>query len=481
MATTGASRGRTASSTFHATAPPAASFWTPLLVTGASIFLFTLDAGLMSVSLPDVEAGFPDASRATISWVATGQGVAIVSLMLVAGRFADRNGRRRVFRLGMVLFGIGAVVTGAAQEPMLLIAGRVLQGIGGALFNAVALAMALREVPDHRRAEAVGFWGTIGSVGAILGPTGGALLVDAWGWRAVFLATAPLSLITAAVAGRTLRESADPDDAGPVPLLDVVLVAIGVGSVATALSQSGRWGWSSTPTLGLLLGGSALLAVVVGRARRPGAIIDLRLFGNRTYSVATLAASIQQFGFLPWFVSIPFVLRGVWGWSALQTGFAMSLGMVVSAFTGLLGGRIADRFGYVGVTALCGVIAGIGPLWWVVTMDADPDFWGAYLPGIVIYTFGSGVAGMLPTGAALARVPASLLGSANATLSTLRRLTAAIGLAVMPGLLGEGSGESLLEGAKKVWIMVAVVHLAVAPLMIWYGRELAAADAATNP
>jgi MFS family permease len=308
MTTTGAPRDRSTVST--SAEAPAGAFWTPLLVTGASIFLFTLDAGLMSVSLPDVEAGFPDASRATISWVATGQGVAIVSLMLVAGRFADRNGRRRVFRLGMVLFGIGAVITGAAQEPMLLIAGRVLQGVGGALFNAVALAMALREVPDHRRAEAVGFWGTIGSVGAILGPTGGALLVDAWGWRAVFLATAPLSLITAAVARVTLRESADPHDAGPAPVLDVVLVATGVGSVAIALSQSGRWGWDSASTLGLLLGGSVLLAAVVSRSRRPGAIIDLRLFGNRSYSVATLAASIQQFGFLPWFVSIPFVLRG---------------------------------------------------------------------------------------------------------------------------------------------------------------------------
>jgi NTE family protein len=152
----------------------------------------------------------------------------------------------------------------------------------------------------------------------------------------------------------------------------------------------------------------------------------------------------------------------------------MSLGMVVSAFTGFYGGRLADRFGYVGVTAVSAVIAGLGPLWWVATIDADPDFWGAYLPGIVIYTFGSGVAGILPTGAALAHVPAALLGSANATLSTLRRLTAAIGLAVMPGLLGEGTGIDLLDGARNVWIMVAVVHLAVAPLMVWYGREVAA-------
>ena len=98
-------------------------------------------------------------------------------------------------------------------------------------------------------------------------------------------------------------------------------------------------------------------------------------------------------------------------------------------------------------------------------MDTQPDFWGTYLPGLVIYMFGSGTAGILPTGAALQDIPKALLGVANATHSTIRRLCASIGLAVMAALLGEGSDQALLDGAKSVFVMVAIVHLCLVPFM----------------
>jgi len=449
-----------------------ASFWLPLLVTGTAIFVFGIDSGLMSVSLPDIEESFPGTSRATISWVGTGYGVAGVSLLLTAGRLGDRIGRRRVFRIGMMLFGLGSLAAGLAPNPFWLILGRVLGGGGGALFTATGLAIALREIPDDRKATALGYWGVVGSVGFVIGPVGGGAIVELWNWRAAFVAIAPIAFLASFAVGRVVQESYDPELREPINFLDVLLGATGVASVAVALSQSGRWGWTDGRVPSLVVVGVVLLSVLVWRSGRDGALVDRRLRAYRPYLIATAGASLQQFGFLPWFVTLSFVLRGVWGWSVLETGYGLSFGMVISAATAFYGGRLADRFGYVGIIAGGAAVAMLGPLWWVIRMDTQTDFWGTYLPGITLFMVGSGVAGILPTGAALQDVPKAVLGTANATHSTLRRLCSAMGLAVMAALLGEGSGAELLSGAKAVFVMVMIAYGCLIPFMIWYGREV---------
>jgi MFS family permease len=457
-----------------------ASFWLPLLVTSTAIFIFGIDAGLMSVALPDIEETFTDTPRATISWVGTGYSVAGVSLLLVAGRLGDRMGRRRIFRVGMVLFGLGSVVAGVAPNPFWLITGRVIGGGGAAFFTATGLAIAMREIPASRKASAVGVWGVVGATGFIVGPVGGGAVIELWNWRVAFVLVAPIAFLASFVVGRVARESFDRDRPEPINVVDVVLGATGVASVAVALSQSGRWGWSDGRVVGLIVVGSALLTVLVLRSNRDGALVDRRLWAYRPYVIATAGASLQQFGFLPWFVALSFVLRGVWGWSVLETGYGLSLGMVVSAITAFYGGRLADRFGYVGVVSVGTVVAALGPLWWIIRMDTETDFWITYLPGVVLFMFGSGAAGVLPTGAALQNIPVAALGSANATHSTVRRLCASMGLAVMAALLGEGSGAELLNGAKAVFVMVIIAYGCLVPFMIWYGRVVRATESGAS-
>lgn len=246
--------------------------------------------------------------------------------------------------------------------------------------------------------------------------------------------------------------------------------AVGAASVAVALSQSGRWGLDD-PRVWLLLSlGIALLVVLVVRARRPGSLLDPRLLQHRPFLIATTGAGVQQLGFLAWWVTTGIVLREVWEWTVLETGYALSVGVVVSGSAGLLGGRLAGRFGYVGTSVVGSVLAGLGPLIWVTTMETQAAFWSVYLPGLVIFMLGAGMSGILPTGAALAGMPGELLGGANAAHSTVRRLGASIGLAVMAALLGEGTGSALLDGARAVFVMVAIAHLGLIPFMLWYGR-----------
>ncbi|MGI9621707.1 MAG: MFS transporter [Acidimicrobiales bacterium] len=452
--------------------------WPVLVVTGLAIFTFGVDTGLVSVSLADIEESFPDASRATISWVSTGYAVASVALLLIAGRLGDRYGRRLVFEAGLWAIGIGAVIAAIAPEVLILIAGRILGGAGGALCLATGLAISLREAPANRKAMAVGFWGFMGSVGFVLGPTGGGLVIEALSWRWAFLFMAPLAFVGAVAARRVLPESSDPETAGPINIVEIPTATIGVGALALGLSQSGRWGLDDPRVIALVVLGLTLLTVLVARSGRPGSLVDRRLWRFRPYVIATAGASIQQFGFLPWFVTTGFVLREVWGWSALQTGWALSLGMLVAAPVNVIGGRVADRVGYVRVTNAGAVLAGCGALFWVVTMDAEPDFWGVYVPGLALFMLGAGVAGLLPTGAALQDIPRSLLGVANATHSTLRRLAASMGLAIMAALLGEEVGDALLPGVKSVYTMVAVAHFALIPFMWAYGRATRNRDSA---
>ena len=149
--------------------------WLALIAGSISIFLFVFDSGLLSVALPVIEEEFSSTPRATISWAATGYLVAFSALLLASGRIADRKGRKRIYIIGLIGFAAAAVVVTATSSVTGLIIGRVLQGAAGAFMTGSALALVLPEFPPERHHTAIGLWGTVGSLAAVLAPTGGAL------------------------------------------------------------------------------------------------------------------------------------------------------------------------------------------------------------------------------------------------------------------------------------------------------------------
>lgn len=441
--------------------------WKAFAVASASIFMFVLDAGLLSVALPDIQEAFPDSSRATISWVSTGYLVTLAGLMLVAGRMGDVFGRKRVFRSGLVVLGCGSLLTGIAPTIGLVIAARMIQGAGGALVTATALTLVLSDLPEARRPFAIGIWGSAGSVAAVLGPTVGAEILDATNWRVAVSLIGPISLVTWFAGRSVLREATDPDAPRHLDPPSVVLATLGIGALALGLSQSGQWGWSDGRTPAAIAVGAVAVAMFLSRSRRQTEpVLQLRLFSNSSYSGATLAAGLQQLGFFSWFFSTSFVLREIWGWSVRDTGQAISLTFVLSALTGWFAGRAAERYGYFWPTAIGAVVAAVGPLYWYFAFDADPSFWAVYLPGAALFGLGGGSCGVLTTGIALRTVSLSDQGMAYAAHQTVRRMSSSIGLALMATLLGEATGASLLGGARNVWLLSACAHVAmIVPLI----------------
>ncbi|MFT6290222.1 MAG: EmrB/QacA subfamily drug resistance transporter [Ilumatobacter sp.] len=434
--------------------------WRAFAVASTSIFLFVLDAGLLSVSLPEIAQTFPDSSRATISWVSTGYLVTVAGLLLVAGRLGDAFGRKRIFLIGMLILGIGSIASGLAPSIELLIGSRMVQGVGGALVSATGLTLALPDIPPHRRALAVGIWGSIGSVAAMLGPTLGAEILDATGWRLALASIGPIALVSYVAGRRLLHESTDTNAPRRLDPPSVLLATLGIGAVSLGLSQSRIWGWGDAKTWAAFAFGLIALTLFLDRSRRhDNPLLGLHLLRIPRYTGPTISAALQQLGFFSWFFSTSFVLSEIWGWSVRETGQAISVTFFFSAITGWAGGKAGARFGMFWPTVVGAVVAAAGPLYWAYSFDTEPSFWTVYLPGAVLFGLGGGICGILTTGMALRSVSDDDQGMAYAAHQTARRMASSFGLALMATLLGEASGTELLGGARNVWIMVAAAHL----------------------
>src|SRR5688500_6009167 len=181
--------------------------WPVFLVAVAGAFVVALDLSIVNVAFPSIEGSFPEASKATLSWVLSAYSVVFGALLLGAGRIADRSGRRRWFLRGLVVFTIGSLVCGLAPSAGLLIGGRVVQAVGAALLMPASLALLLDATPASLRAPAVAMWGGISALAVAVGPSLGSVLIELGGWRWAFLVNLPVAVVAYAVTRRVVRES----------------------------------------------------------------------------------------------------------------------------------------------------------------------------------------------------------------------------------------------------------------------------------
>lgn len=451
--------------------------WVALGVGTASIFLFVLDSGLLSVSIPAIEKAFPDTSRSTLSWTATGYLVALASLLLVSGRVSDSRGRKPTYLFGVGLFTLGAVATAVAPNPALLISARVVQGAGGAFLTSSALAMVLPLFPSERRGRVIGIWGGVGSLAAVLAPTAGAWMVEHVSWRAAFALEIPLGVVTF-VAGVLTLPVASSAVKARINIVSALSGSVGLGLCAAVLSQGRRWGWASSRSIAASLVGVALVITFFARSKTDEfALFDRRLLGYRAWTSNTLAAGWQQIGFFTWFLTTPLILVNVWQWTVLEAGAAMALGQVASSISGPLGGIWADRVGTTRPIVLSAFVTLLGPLWLAIAATTRPQFLTMFLPATLLMGAGGGICGMLTTGGALNQLPEAVLGTANGAHQVFRRIAGLVGVAIALAILGEAKGTAMLGPARVVWLVIAFAHVAMCvPLLrrtsgVWAARR----------
>ena len=406
-------------------------------VTALGAFMASLDLSIVNVAFPALERTFSGDSRASLAWVITGYSIVFGALLVVAGRTADRLGSRRVFFAGLGVFCLGSLLCGVAPTVVLLIAGRLVQGLGAAALLPSSLALLLGAFPSERRSQVVALWGGIGALAVATGPSVGALLITGFGWRAAFFVNLPIGLVAWLVGRRVLERVPGSGSTASPDYLGVVLLAGSLSALVLAISEGTDWGWTSPAVLASAALAAALMAAFLFRsARHPEPVLDLRLFRSRSFTVANLATLLYAMGFFAVLLGNILFLTSVWGYSILLAGLAVTPGPLVVAVVAGPAGKLAGRIGFRPVLLVGFVVFASGLAWYALRVGATRDFLGVWLPGSLIVGLGIGLTFPVLSAAAVSSLDAARFAVGSAVNQTARQVGGALGVAVLVVVLG---------------------------------------------
>ncbi len=432
--------------------------WWTLLAVCTATFMLLLDITIVNVALPAIE-GSLHASFSDLQWVVDAYALALATCVLTAGALADLFGRKRLFLVGIVLFTLASTACGAANDPLFLIIARGVQGVGGAMMFATALALISQEFHGRERGTAFGIWGaTIGAAVAI-GPLAGGMLTSWLSWRWIFLVNIPIGAGAILLSLAQLRESSDPEHSRLDPLGLVTLTA-GLLCLILALIEGSDHGWSSTPIVSLFVAAAVLLALFVASQARPRlTMIDLSLFGRPAFVGAQVTAFAISSTLFAMFLYLTLYLQNVLGLSPLQTGVRFLPLSVISFFAAPIAGRLSTRLPIRlllgGGLALCAL-----SLWLMSGITASSG-WTTLLPGFLVGGVGIGMVNAPLASTAVSTVRLERAGMASGINNTFRQLGIATGIAALGAVFSSRvtdrveSGLSGLPGAHRIAAQLA--------------------------
>ena len=321
--------------------------WAIYLIVGAGVYVTAADFGLTNIAVPTIANHF-DADLPSIQWVVVVHVLVTGAFLLPAGAIGDALGKKRLFVGGFALFAVGGFLCSVSGSLPLLIVARGIQGIGGGVITGVGWASLVNAAPPQERGRTLGFLTGMVAVGMVSGPVFGGLLVDAVGWRSVFLFTGVLALFGMVFAQFRLEEDT-PDGAPSVRRLDWPGMILAAGAIVGAmlmLTSGPRTGWGSAMVIVPgAAAGCAFAAFVLVELRHPVPMMDLRLFRNRAFSMGSLGMLLTFTTLAITPVMLPFYLQGILGYSPRAAGLILAPQMTMLALFGPIGGRIADRIG----------------------------------------------------------------------------------------------------------------------------------------
>ncbi len=434
--------------------------WIALAVSTLAALLTVIDISIVNVAFPSIRRDL-GATEAGLSWVLSGYAVAVGAFLLLAGRLADQKGRRRLFIVGVAVFVVGSLASGLAAGTGWLIAARVLQGVGGSILSPASLSMVLPEFPADRHSTVIGVWGASAALGAAIGPSLGAVLIDALSWRWVFFVNVPVGLLIIVLTPRFVHESRDPDAGGRFDLLGVPAGTFGVALVLLAVVQGGEWGYRSGATVAAAATGLFFVGVLMVRSTtHPRPLLDLSLFRYRSF----WSASAGQVFFTTSFIAIvlfnTLLLQELWGWSVLAAGFGVVPGPALAALIGGPVGSVADRVGHRNLLVLGCLAAAASPAWLLASVGPESNYVATLLPSSLV--LGVAVACSFATFASLGlkEVPPNRFATASATLRTTSQVGFAAGVAIAVAVFRGALSAGPLAAFGRAWAFMAVTALA---------------------
>ena len=425
--------------------------WVALYVLCTGMLMIVLDVTVVNVALPSVQRSL-DFSASGLAWVVNAYLIAFGGLLLLAGRLGDLFGRRRVFLCGLAVFTGGSLACGLAQDQLMLVAARFVQGAGGALTSAVVLGMIVTLFPaPGEQAKAIGIFAFVASAGGGIGLLAGGTLTQAVNWHWIFFINVPIGTATALLARKYVEDDRRSGTAGGVDVAGAVLVtgALMLG-VYTIVSPAPSYGWGSGRTLSFALTSVALLVGFIVRQATAGApLLPLRVFRSRALCGANL---LQIFGaaamFGTFFLGALYAQR-VLAYRPLQTGLAF---LPVPVVMGVLSVRYTERLiGRYGPRRLC--ILGMSLIAVALVLLADVPvngrYWTALLPAFVLVGLGGGTCFPSLMALAMSGTGPEDAGLASGLANTTAQVGGALGLAVIATLSASRTAQLLGTGHSR--------------------------------
>ncbi|MBD0735432.1 MFS transporter [Streptomyces sp. CBMA29] len=401
-----------------------------------SLLIVSLDNTILNVALPSMKRDF-HASVSGLQWTIDAYLVVIASLLLLSGSTADRLGRKKIFRIGLVFFTLGSLLCSLAPGLGWLIAFRMIQAVGGSMLNPVAMSIITNTFTDAReRARAIGVWGGVVGISMAAGPIVGGALVETVGWRSIFWINLPVGVLALILTSRYIPESRAPRPRRVDPVGQVLVIAL-LGSLTYGIIEGSGAGWTSPLIVGcFVVTVLALLGLTRYEKRRTDPLIDVRFFRSAPFSGATLIA-VSGFAALGGFLFLnTLYLQDDRGLSALDAGlYMLPMAVMCLVFAPLSGRLVASRGPRLPLVLAGLTMTASGVIFAVLDAESSNAL---LFTSYVLFGIGFGLVNAPITNTAVSGMPRAQAGVAAAVASTSRQIGQSLGVAVIGAALAAG-------------------------------------------
>ncbi|MBB1635204.1 MFS transporter [Cupriavidus sp. UME77] len=400
--------------------------------------MFGLEISSVPVILPTLEhvlhGGFGD-----MQWIMNAYTIACTTVLMAAGTLADRFGRKRMFILGIALFGLASLICGLAQSAAVLIASRFLQGMaGGAMLICLVAILSHQFQEGRERSKAFGAWGIVFGIGLGFGPIVGGMIVAVSSWQWVFLVHVLLAILTLALVFAGVEESRDPQ-AGKLDIAGIVTLSLAVFGLAYLITQGPEAGVSRAAAIGMTAATVAsFVAFLLAETFNPHPMFDVSVFRSRNFSGALLGSMGMNFSFWPFMIYLPLYFHGGLGYGSVAAGLSLLAYTLPTLLFPPLGERLALRYGAGRVIPLGLFTIGLGFMLMKLGSGLAQASWLTLLPGSLLAGIGLGITNTPVTNTTTGSVPSSRAGMASGIDMSARMISLAVNIALMGFILVAG-------------------------------------------
>lgn len=434
---------------------------TKLFTLGAmcfGLFMVMLDNTVVNLALPTIQRQM-GSGISGLQWIIDAFILLLAALMLTGGTLGDLYGRKRAFIAGLIIFTAGSLFCALSPSVPVLIAARIVQGIGAAIMMPSTLAILTNTFQDPKeRAQAIGIWAGVSGIALAIGPAVGGLMVDAFGWQSIFYLNVPIGVIALGISARLVPESKNPEGRG----LDIpgqILAIAGLAALTFAFIEANTYGWTSAVIITLFVVAAILLAAFgfwERRAKSP--VLQLSFFRNITFTGANLVGLLVSFGFIGMLLFLALFMQNVQGYTPTGAGIRQLPSTLAVMVFAIVSGRIVGRIGArVPITVGMLIVTG-GILGFLSVQATTPysHFW--WLLAII----GTGVGLVMSpiTTAVMSTAPVARAGMASATSNTMRQLGGVFGVAVLGSIVTTGFSSALASSFATLGLPPSVAEKA---------------------